>query len=98
LRSKNPQLQWFEATERAPPSLHGGFGCRVRQLCAVWQYSRPMRGARSVAKFQCGEALAADGRFGQAQNINAMRESCGKLEATGFAKNVLRQNQGSEFW
>jgi hypothetical protein len=34
------------------------------------------------------------GIAGFAPNINASGESCGKLEASGFAQNVLRQNQG----
>jgi hypothetical protein len=55
----------------------------MSQLCEVQQRAWSMRGSRSVAKFECSEALAPGLCFAHGSNINSRGESCGKLVASG---------------
>jgi hypothetical protein len=53
-----------------------------------------MRCSRSVAKFECSEALARELCFAHGSNINARAESCGKLEASGCCAKCLAAKTG----
>jgi hypothetical protein len=53
-----------------------------------------MRCSRSVAKFQCSEALARELLFAHGSNINLRDESCGKLKASGVRAKSLAAKLG----
>jgi hypothetical protein len=84
----------LSATGVEPPSLRDGFNCRMRQLCEVRQRALSMRCLRSVAKFECSEALAPELRFAHGSNINSSCESCGKLKANGCCAKCLAAESG----
>jgi hypothetical protein len=75
-------------------SVRDGFNCRTRQLCGVRQRACSMRCPRSVAKFECSEALPPDPRFAHGSNINSRDESCGKLKASGCGAKCLAAKRG----
>jgi hypothetical protein len=75
-------------------SIRDGFNRRMRQLCEVRRRAWSMRGSRSVAKFECSEAVAPDQRFAHGSNINSRDQSCGKLKANGCHAKCLAAKSG----
>jgi hypothetical protein len=53
-----------------------------------------MRCSRSIAKFECGEALAPGLCFAHGSNINSRDKSCGKLKANGVCAKCLAAKTG----